>query len=94
MARTPNPESAIRTGVRDGTDAPADGRRYGGGVKLADWLDEYRQLDPSSVTRAVADRDDDWADEDLMAPADRVRDTRPRWMSRARDTGYGRPGRG
>ena len=69
-------------------------RRYGGDVKLSEWLDEYRQLDPASVTRTVAEPEDDWAEDELLAPADRVHDTRPRWMNRARDIGYGPPGRG
>ena len=56
-------------------------------MKLSEWLDEYRRLDPASVTRTVAEPEDDWAEDEMMAPADRVRDTRPRWMSRARDTG-------
>ena len=63
-------------------------------MKLSEWLDEFRRLDPASVTRTVAEPEDDWAEDEMMAPADRVRDARPRWMSRARDTGYGPPGRG
>lgn len=34
--------------------------RYGRGVKLSEWLDEYRRLDPASVTRTVAEPEDDW----------------------------------
>ena len=63
-------------------------------MKLSEWLDEYRRLDPASVTRTVAEPEDESGEAGLMAPADRVRDTRPRWMSRARNTGYGPPGRG
>ncbi len=63
-------------------------------MKLSEWLDEYRRLDPTSVTRTAADPENDWADEELLAPADRVQDTRPRWMRRARDIGYGPPGGG
>lgn len=60
-------------------------------MKLSDWLDEYRQLDPTAVTRTAAEPEDDWGGEELLAPADRLHDTRPRWMARAQDTGYGRP---
>jgi hypothetical protein len=60
-------------------------------VKLADWLDEYRNFDPGEVTRTVAEPTDDWQeDESLLAPADRVRDTTPRWLARAERVGYGR----
>ena len=52
--------------------------RYGGGVKLSEWLDEYWRLDLASVTRTVAEPKDDWAENELLAPADRVHDTRPR----------------
>jgi hypothetical protein len=59
-------------------------------VKLADWLDEYRNFDPEGVTRTVAEPIDDWQEEDLLAPADRMRDTSPRWLERAERVGYGR----
>jgi hypothetical protein len=59
-------------------------------VKLADWLDEYRNFDSAEVTRSVAEPVDDWQEEELLAPADRVRDTSPRWLERAERVGYGR----
>jgi hypothetical protein len=59
-------------------------------VKLADWLDEYRQLPVGEVVRPVTDADDDWEEPDLLAPADRVRDTSPRWLERAERVGHGR----
>lgn len=59
-------------------------------VKLADWLDEYRNFDSAEVTRTVAEPVDDWQEEELLAPVDRLRDTRPRWLDRAQRTGYGR----
>ncbi|MGH2416990.1 MAG: hypothetical protein ACRDFY_01520 [Candidatus Limnocylindria bacterium] len=59
-------------------------------MKLADWLDEYRNFDPDEVARTVAEPIDDWQEEDLLAPADRVRDTSPRWLERAERVGYGR----
>ena len=62
-----------------------------GDVKLSDWLDEYRHLAPDSVARTVAEPEDDWAEEELLAPADRMRDTTPRWRTRAERVGYGRP---
>lgn len=58
-------------------------------MKLADWLDEYRSFDPAAVTRTVAEPVDDWEEEDLLAPADRLRDTSPRWLERAERVGYG-----
>ena len=58
--------------------------------KLSDWLDEYRQFDTEAVTRPVADAVDDWEEEELLAPADRVRDTSPRWLERAERVGYAR----
>jgi hypothetical protein len=61
-------------------------------VTLAEWIDEYRRVDPDDVTRPQVDAVDDWEDEELIAPADRLHDTRPRWMDRARATGYGPPG--
>jgi hypothetical protein len=60
------------------------------GVKLADWLDEYRNFDSSEVKRSVAEPVDDWEEEQLMAPPDRLRDTRPRWLDRAHRIGHGR----
>jgi hypothetical protein len=60
-------------------------------VKLSDWLDEYRSVDPDSVTRTVAEPADDWEEPELLASADRVRDTRARWRERAARVGYGRP---
>ena len=60
-------------------------------MKLSKWLDEYRQLDPASIERPVAEPDDDWQDPGLLAPADRTRETSPRWRQRAERVGYGRP---
>ena len=60
-------------------------------MKLSDWLDEYRSLPTDSFTRPVADAVDDWEEPELLAPADRVADTTPRWRERAARTGYGRP---
>ena len=60
-------------------------------VKLTDWLDEYRNLDPDEVVRTVAEPVDDWEEPDLLAPADRLRNTEPRWRERAARVGYGRP---
>jgi hypothetical protein len=62
-----------------------------GNVKLTDWLDEYRNLPPDSVVRTVAEPEDDWEAEEILAPADRQRDTTPRWRERAGRVGYGRP---
>jgi hypothetical protein len=59
-------------------------------VKLADWLDDYRNFDSAEVTRSVAEPVDDWEEEELLAPSDRVRDTTPRWLDRAERVGYGR----
>lgn len=59
-------------------------------MKLSEWLDEYRNFDPTEVTRTVAEPIDDWQDEELFAPADRVHDTAPRWLARAGRVGYGR----
>ena len=59
-------------------------------MKLNEWLDEYRNFDPAEVTRPVADPIDDWQEEDLLAPVDRVRDTTPRWLTRAERVAYGR----
>jgi hypothetical protein len=60
-------------------------------MPLADWLDEYRALDPATVVRPAAEPHDDWEEPALLAPADRVRDTTPRWRERAGRVGYGRP---
>lgn len=60
-------------------------------VKLSDWLDEYRNFDPNSVERPVVEAEDDWAEPELFAPADRLRNTEPRWLQRAERVGYGRP---
>ncbi|MBA2634354.1 MAG: hypothetical protein H0U86_15375 [Chloroflexi bacterium] len=57
-------------------------------MELSAWLDEYRNFDPTEVTRKVAEPVDDWEDEELLAPADRVRDTGPRWLDRAGRVGY------
>jgi hypothetical protein len=59
-------------------------------MKLSDWLDEYRNLPPDSVVRNVAAPENDWAEEELFAPVDRMRDTTPRWKQRAERVGYGR----
>ena len=63
---------------------------YGQRVKLADWLDEYRQLPVGEVVRPVVDADDDWEEPELLAAADRLRDTSPRWLERAERLGHGR----
>jgi hypothetical protein len=59
-------------------------------VKLTDWLDEYRNLPVEEVVRPSNEAEDDWAEQDLIADPDRVRDTGPRWLKRAERTGYGR----
>jgi hypothetical protein len=59
-------------------------------VSLAEWIDEYRRVDPNDVTRPQVDAVDDWEEEELLAPADRLRDTTPRWMNRAKDVGHAR----
>ena len=59
-------------------------------MSLAEWIDEYRRVDPNDVNRPHVDEVDDWQEPDLLAPVDRVRDTTPRWMDRARSAGYGR----
>jgi len=61
-------------------------------VTLAEWIDEYRSVDPDDFTRPQADAVDDWEEPDLIVDDDRVADTRPRWMERARSVGYGPPG--
>ena len=65
--------------------------RYPRRVKLSDWLDEYRSLPTEGFERRVAEPADDWEQDDLFAPADRVRSTEPRWRERASRVGYGRP---
>jgi hypothetical protein len=60
-------------------------------MKLSEWLDEYRRLDPDSIVRHVAEPEDDWEDPGLYAPDDRMQDTSPRWRERAQRVGYGRP---
>jgi hypothetical protein len=62
------------------------------GVKLADWIDEYRLVVTDDIARPVADRVDDWEEPALLAPADRVHDTSPRWLERATRVGYARAG--
>jgi hypothetical protein len=59
-------------------------------VSLTEWIDEYRRVDPNDVNRPKVDSVDDWEEPDLLAPVDRVRDTEPRWMDRARSVGYAR----
>lgn len=59
-------------------------------VKLTDWLDEYRNLPAEEVVRPSGESEDDWAEQDLIADPDRLRDTSPRWLKRAERTGYGR----
>jgi hypothetical protein len=51
-------------------------------MKLSDWLDEYRRIDPESIVRHVAEPEDDWEDPGLYAPADRLQDVPP--LARAR----------
>ena len=60
-------------------------------MKLSEWLDEYRQLEPDSIVRQEAEPEDDWEDPGLLAPVDRLHDTTPRWRERAGRVGYGRP---
>lgn len=59
-------------------------------MTLADWLDEYRHLSVDDFRRPVAEEEEE-ADDTFLAPADRVRDTSPRWLARAERIGYGRP---
>ena len=59
-------------------------------MKLADWLDEYRNLPVEEVTRPLSETEDDWEEPDLIASSDRVRDVSPRWLKRAERIGYGR----
>jgi hypothetical protein len=60
-------------------------------MNLAEWLDEYRSFDPGSVERTVAEPEDDWQEQSLIASADRAPDPTPRWRERAERVGYGRP---
>ncbi len=60
-------------------------------VKLSDWLDEYRSLPADGFERPVAESTDDWEEPEVLAPADRLRSTEPRWRERASRVGYGRP---
>ena len=60
-------------------------------MKLADWLDEYRSLPTEEIARPTAAvDDDDWAEQELLAPADRVRNKSPRWLERAERVGHAR----
>jgi hypothetical protein len=60
-------------------------------MTLAEWLDEYRAVQPDEVERREAAPIDDWEEPELLAPEDRLRDTTPRWRERAERVGYGRP---
>lgn len=60
------------------------------GVRLADWLDEYRALPTQGFSRPHAEPDD-WEEQDLLVAADRVPDLSPSWLRRAERVGYGRP---
>lgn len=62
------------------------------GVRLADWLDEYRTLPTEGFSRPQP-QPDDWEEQDLIAPPDREPDLSPRWLRRAERVGYGRPTR-
>ena len=59
-------------------------------MTLSEWLDQYRVLSPTGVTRTVSDPVDEWEEPELLAPTDRVRDTTPRWRERAARVGYAR----
>lgn len=59
-------------------------------VKLSDWLDEYRDFSADDIRPAGLVIGDDWQEPELLAPADRVRDTTPRWLDRAARIGYAR----
>jgi hypothetical protein len=61
-----------------------------GEMKLSAWLDEYRSLPTEGFERPVSEQPDDWEEQDLLAPADRVKDTEPKWRERASRVGYGR----
>jgi hypothetical protein len=60
-------------------------------MKLSEWLNEYRQIDPDEFVRTEAEPVDDWEEPELIASADRVPNTEPRWRERAARVGYGRP---
>lgn len=76
---------SVETRMRNERGNPSIGR-----VTLTEWLEEYRNLAPDSVVREVAEPEDDWEEEDLIASPDRPRDTTPRWRLRAERVGYGR----
>ena len=61
-------------------------------MTLAEWIDEYRRVDPADHTRPQVDTVDDWEEPELIVGDDHVADNRPRWMDRARSVGYGPPG--
>ena len=85
---SPIPHSVGR--VRSSTDASAARSCAGSAVKLADWLDEYRNFDRAVVTRTVADADRRLAGPTSSPPADRCTTPNPRWRERAERDGYGR----
>lgn len=58
---------------------------------LSEWLDEYRSLATDGFRRPLAVEPADEVGEELLAPADRLRDTTPRWLTRAGRVGYGPP---
>jgi hypothetical protein len=60
-------------------------------MKLSEWLNEYRQINPDEFVRPEAERVDDWEEPELIASADRIPNTEPRWRERAARVGYGRP---
>jgi hypothetical protein len=62
-------------------------------MKLSEWVNEYRRYPVSGVSRLSDDGADDWQEPDLFAPADRVRDTTPRWLKRAERIGHAPPTR-
>ena len=62
-------------------------------MKLSEWVNEYRRYPVSGVARLSDDGADDWQEPDLLAPADRVRDTTPRWLQRAERIGHAPPTR-
>jgi hypothetical protein len=60
-------------------------------MKLSEWLNEYRQINPDDFARSEAEPVDDWEEPELIASPDRVPNTEPRWRERAARVGYGRP---
>ena len=60
-------------------------------MKLSEWLNEYRQINPDDFARSEAEPVDDWEEPELIASADRGPNTEPRWRERAARVGYGRP---